>query len=45
MAGRDIIVMSVGEVRRLKTVQASIDGQVTQKTAAAILGLSTLLYK
>ncbi len=40
MAERDIIVMSIGDVRRLKAVQASIDGYVTQKTAAAILGLS-----
>jgi transposase len=40
MTERDIIVMSIGEVRRLKAVQASIDGHVTQKTTAAILGLS-----
>jgi hypothetical protein len=40
MAEREIIVMSIGEVRRFKAVQASIDGHVTQKTAAAILGLS-----
>jgi transposase len=40
MAERDIVVMSIGEVRRLKAVQESIDGHVTQKTAAAILGLS-----
>lgn len=40
MAGRDIIVMSIGEVRRLKAVQSAIDGHVTQKTAASMLGLS-----
>jgi transposase len=40
MAERDIIVMSMGEVRRLKAVQSSIDGQVTQKMVASILDLS-----
>jgi DNA-binding transcriptional regulator LsrR (DeoR family) len=40
MTERDIIVMSIGEVRRLKAVQSSIDGHATQKTVAAILGLS-----
>jgi transposase len=40
MTERDIIVMSIGEVRRLKAVQSAIDGHVTQKTVAAILGLS-----
>jgi transposase len=40
MAGRDIIVMSIGEVRRLKAVQSAIDGHVTQKTAGSMLGLS-----
>jgi transposase len=40
MTERDIIVMRIGEVRRLKTVQSTIDGHVTQKTVAAILGLS-----
>ena len=40
MTERDIIVMSIGEVRRLKAVQSAIDGHVTQKTAGAILGLS-----
>lgn len=40
MAGRDIIVMSIGEVRRLKAVQSAIDRHVTQKTAASMLGLS-----
>ena len=32
--------MSIREVRRLKAVQSAIDGHVTQKTAAAMLGLS-----
>ena len=40
MTERDIIVMSIGEVRRLKAVQSTIDGHVTQKTVAAILNLS-----
>ena len=40
MAGRDIIVMSIGEVRRLKVVQSAIDRHVTQKAAASMLGLS-----
>ena len=40
MTGRDMIVMSIGEVRRLKAVQSAIDGHVTQRTAAAMLGLS-----
>jgi transposase len=40
MAERDVIIMSMQEVRRLKAVQSSIDGHVTQKTVAAILGLS-----
>jgi transposase len=40
MAGRDIIVMSIREVRRLKAVQSAIDGHVTQREAATMLGLS-----
>jgi transposase len=40
MAERDIIVMSIGDVRRLKAVQLAMDGHVTQKTVAAMLGLS-----
>jgi len=40
MAGRDIIVLSIREVRRLKAVQLSIDGHVTQREAATMLGLS-----
>ena len=40
MAGRDMIVMSIGEVRRLKAVQSAIDRHITQKTAATMLGLS-----
>ena len=40
MAGRDIIVMSIGEVRRLKVVQSAIDRHVTQKAAASMLELS-----
>jgi transposase len=40
MVGRDIIVMSIREVRRLKAVQSAIDGHVTQKATAAMLCLS-----
>jgi transposase len=40
MAGRDMIVMSIGEVRRLKAVQSAIDRHITQKTAATMIGLS-----
>lgn len=40
MAGKDIISMSFGEVRRLKVVQSAIDRKTTQKAAALMLGLS-----
>ena len=40
MAGKDMIVMSMREVRRLKAVQSAIDGHVTQKRVAGMLGLS-----
>ncbi len=40
MAGRDMIVMSIREVKRLKAVQTVIDKQITQKVAASMLGLS-----
>jgi transposase len=40
MAGRDIVVMSIGEIRRLKAVGSTINGHVTQKTVATMLGLS-----
>ena len=40
MVGRDMIVMSIREVKRLKAVQSAIDGHITQKTAATLLGLS-----
>lgn len=40
MAGKDIIVMSIGEVRRLKIVQSVLDRQITQKVASSMLGLS-----
>ena len=40
MVGRDIIIMSIKEVKRLKTFQSAIDGHITQKAAAAMLGLS-----
>ncbi|MDZ4184311.1 MAG: ISNCY family transposase [Desulfuromonadales bacterium] len=40
MAGKDLIVMSIREVRRLKAVQTVIEGHITQKAAASLLGLS-----
>jgi transposase len=40
MAGKDIVVMSIGEVRRLKVVQTAIDRHVTQIAAASMLELS-----
>jgi transposase len=40
MAGRDMMVMSRREIRRLKVVQTAIDGHITQKAAASMLGLS-----
>jgi transposase len=40
MAGRDMIVMSLREIRCLKTVQTAREGHITQKTAASMLGLS-----
>jgi transposase len=40
MAGKDMILMSIREVRRLKALQSAIDGHVTQKRVAGLLGLS-----
>ena len=40
MAGKDMIVMSIQEIKRLKTVQSAIDQHITQKRAALMLGLS-----
>jgi len=40
MAGEDIIVMSMREVRRLKALQTVIEGHITQKSAALMLSLS-----
>ena len=40
MARRDMIVMSLEEVRRLKTVQSAKEKHITQKTAASMIGLS-----
>ena len=40
MAGKDIIEMSVRELKRLKVVQESIDRHITQKAAALMVGLS-----
>ncbi|HLA28521.1 MAG TPA: hypothetical protein VJZ49_11560 [Syntrophales bacterium] len=38
MVEGDIIVMSVGEIRRLKIVQTAIDGHITQKAGSLMLG-------
>ncbi len=40
MAGRDMLVMSLKEVKRLKAVQSAIDGQITQKMAGWMIGIS-----
>jgi len=40
MAGRDMIVMSLREVKRLKAVQSATDRQITQKAAASMVNLS-----
>jgi len=40
MAGRDMIVMSLREVRRLKVVQSIMDKHTTQRAAASMLGIS-----
>jgi transposase len=40
MAERDMIVMSLGEVRRLKLIQSAIDRQISQKRVSSILSLS-----
>ncbi len=40
MVGRDMIVMSMEEVRRLKAIQTAIERHITQKTAASLLRLS-----
>lgn len=39
MAGKDIIEMSLREVKRLKAVQEAIDGHITQKAAALMMGV------
>lgn len=40
MTGKDIIKMSLKEVRRLKVVQEAIGRHITQKAAALMIGLS-----
>lgn len=40
MAGKDIIAMSLREVKRLKVIQEAVDRHITQKTAASMTGLS-----
>jgi transposase len=40
MAGKDMIIMSTGEVRRLKAIQTAIEGHITQRSAASMVRLS-----
>jgi transposase len=40
MTGKDIIEMSMKELKRLKVIQEAIEGQITQKAASAMIGLS-----
>lgn len=40
MAGEDMMIMSLGEIKRLKLIQSAIDGQMSQKRVSAILSLS-----
>ncbi len=40
MAGKDIIKMSVKELKRLKIIQEAIGRHITQKAAASIIGVS-----
>jgi transposase len=40
MAERDMMVMSIGEVKRLKLIQSAIDKQISQKRVSSILSLS-----
>lgn len=40
MAGKDTIEMSLRELSRLKAVQEAIDGHITQRTAASMVGLT-----
>lgn len=40
MVGKDMIVMSMREVKRLKAFQSAIERHITQKTAASMVGLS-----
>lgn len=41
MADKDIIKMSLKELKRLKVIQKAIDRNITQKVAASMTGLST----
>lgn len=40
MAGEDVIKMSLKEVRRLKVIQEALEGRITQRQAALMVGLS-----
>ncbi len=40
MAERDIIIMSVKELKRLRVVQEAIAKHITQKAAAEVIGIS-----
>ena len=41
MAGKDIILMSAKELKRVPVIHNAIDGKINQFDAANILGLST----
>lgn len=40
MVGKDMIIMSIREVKRLKIIQSAIDRKMTQKIVSRLLGLS-----
>lgn len=40
MAGKDIIEMSIKELKRLKIIHESIQKHITQKAAASIIGIT-----
>ena len=40
MAGKDIIVMSSSELKRLKFIQLAIDREITEQTVSTMIGVS-----
>ena len=45
MADKDIIKMSIKELKRLKVIQKAIDRSITQKLAASMIGLSERQFR